>query len=152
MPGSLPAQVSTWTCHVPPTSKHVPLVGVPNGPWALGSDVGASYDVSLLCASVAPSSAPTLPRLPGPVAATSRAGPQPSNLLSGLLCPPLGGPGAHAQWGEPGTSSKQTDGDRVGGVSCARSWGLIGEWLTEAEQVATGHGGGVADWRWLLWH
>lgn len=128
-----------------PTSKHVPLMGVPNRPWALGSDVGALCDMSLLYASVAPSSAPTLPRLPGPVAAASREGPQPSNLLPGLLCPSLGGPGTHAQWGEPGASSTQTDGDRVGWVSFAHSWWLIGDWFTEVEQVATGQGGGVAD-------
>lgn len=35
----------------------------------------------------------------------------------------MGGPGAHAQWGEPGASSKQSNGDEVGWGSSAHSGG-----------------------------
>lgn len=78
MLGSLPAHHLGLPCPTqfsvyPPANIY--LMGPPNQPWVLGSDVEALCDVSLLYASVAPSSAPTLPRLPGPVAATSRAGP-----------------------------------------------------------------------------
>lgn len=84
----------------------VPAPGGPNRPLGGGLRCWALCDLS----PAAPLAAPTLPRLPGPAAAAPRAGPQPSHLLPGLLRPPLGGPRAHAQWGEPGPSSKWASG------------------------------------------
>lgn len=79
------------------------------GPWAGGRGAGSPCDLAPTFPA-APPAAPALPRLPGPAAAAPGAGPQSSHLLPGLLCPPLGGPGAHAQQGEPGSCGKRASG------------------------------------------
>ena len=118
----------TLTCHSSSLSHILHLSDVclggppgrggPDRPWGLGARMP---EPSVICSTptpAAPPAAPTLPGLPRSAAAAPGAGPQPPHLLPRLLRPPLGRPGAHAQWGEPGTSSEQpveTGGLRAGG-------------------------------------
>ena len=95
-----------------------PGQGGPDRPLGLRARVPEPSVICSIPTPSAPPAAPTLPGLPRSAAAASGAGSQPPHLLPGLLRPPLGGPGAHAQWGEPGTSSEQpveTGGLRAGG-------------------------------------